>query len=240
MAGLLIKGTFSRKAGKFPDLNSESLQSWLTNYSKEFAPYGTGILPSSWQPKKLPAEDLGKECASGVFQKWATNLLKCDTSPRKGWYLKQDLVQPWLDMDILLIHSNYPAQFRHLATRFGSNPNNRVVFLTAPEEAKAEPLRGVKIEIFRTHREVSPQIHSYLRTKEEAVLQGQAVVRSLNRLLREQFKPNLVIFHGGNGLGLFIKDILPHAALVGYFEWWFLPETTKFLVSNFEIDTQLK
>lgn len=94
LAGLLKKRTFSKKARKFPDLNSESLQSWLTNYSKEFAPYPTKILPSNWQPKELPAEDLGKECASRFFQKWGANLLKSDTTRRKGWCLKQELVQP--------------------------------------------------------------------------------------------------------------------------------------------------
>ena len=35
------------------------------------------------------------------------------------------------------------------------------------------------------------------------------------------FTPELIFFHGGNGLGLYIKPILPNATLIGYFEWYF-------------------
>ena len=31
----------------------------------------------------------------------------------------------------------------------------------------------------------------------------------------------VIISHGGNGLGLFIKDLVPDAIHIGYFEWYF-------------------
>ena len=47
-------------------------------------------------------------------------------------------------MDFLFIHGNYPAQFRHLAALLEQNPEHRVVFLTARQDAATEALPGVK------------------------------------------------------------------------------------------------
>ena len=33
-------------------------------------------------------------------------------------------------MNILFLHRNFPAQFRHLAPTLASDPNNKVVFIT--------------------------------------------------------------------------------------------------------------
>ena len=52
--------------------------------------------------------------------------------------------------------------------------------------------------------------------------------------------PRIIISHGGNGLGLFIKDLVPDAIHIGYFEWYFRPETTEYLVKNFNLDTRLR
>jgi glycosyltransferase involved in cell wall biosynthesis len=41
-------------------------------------------------------------------------------------------------------------------------------------------------------------------------------------------------------MGLFLKDLLPNALHVGYFEWYFQPETTRHLLAHFDLDAQLK
>jgi len=142
-------------------------------------------------------------------------------------------------MNILIIHGNYPAQFRHLCSGFGSNPNNRTVFLTESREAKEKPIPGIEIAVFEQHRQVNSTTHHYLQATESAVLQGQAVLRSIDKLIQKGFIPQVVIFHGGMGLGLFLKDLLPDAITIGYFEWWFTAETTRNLVQNFDLNMQL-
>ena len=142
-------------------------------------------------------------------------------------------------MDILFVHGNYPAQFRHLAERLGQAPGQRVVFLTAREDATNTPLPGVTIRTYRSHRQPHAGTHHYVRTTEDAVLQGQAVLRAVHDLLQEGFQPRLVISHAGTGLGLFLKDLLPQALHVGYFEWYFRPETAKYLLERFDLDAQL-
>ena len=122
---------------------------------------------------------------------------------------------------------------------FCTNEQHKPVFLTAREDAGKDKLQGLEIVQYEQHRETSKGIHHYLHATEEAVLQGQAVVRSIDKLIQKGFRPELIIFHGGMGLGLFLRDILPEAKLIGYFEWWFTPETTKYLVEKFDLNVQL-
>ena len=142
-------------------------------------------------------------------------------------------------MNILFIHGNYPAQFQSLARLTGADARHRVVFLTARADASSDPIPGVEIRKFQKARDPRPETHHYLHASEEAVLNGQAVLRALDQLLQESFRPDLVITHAGNGLGLFIKDLLPQAKLIGLFEWWFTAETSRWLFAEFPLDTQL-
>ena len=143
-------------------------------------------------------------------------------------------------MDFLFIHGNYPAQFRHLAALLTRDPGNRVVFLTARQDAVKEALPGLEIRTFQCHRKPNPGTHHYLYASEDAVLQGQAVLRELAQLLNGGLQPRVVISHAGMGLGLFVKDLLPQALHVGYFEWFFKPDTTCHLLEQFDLDAKLK
>lgn len=143
-------------------------------------------------------------------------------------------------MVIVFIHGNYPAQFRHLAAALGSRREHRVIFLTAREDAALHSIPGVEIRTFSLHRAPNPETHYYLAPTEEAVLKGQSVLRKLNELVEEGLTPRLVITHAGMGLGLFVKDLLPNTAHIGLFEWFFNPETSKWLLPRFGLNEQLQ
>jgi len=143
-------------------------------------------------------------------------------------------------MDFLFIHGNYPAQFRHLAALLGQNPEHRVVFLTARQDAAKDALPGVEVHTYACHRTPSAQTHHYLQASEEAVLQGQAALREVSSLVEGGLRPRVVMSHGGMGMGLFLKDLLPQALHVGYFEWYFQANTTRHLLAEFDLDAQLK
>ena len=76
-----------------------------------------------------------------------------------------------------------------------------------------ERFPGVEIRRIEQHRSVNPGTHHYLLETEEAILKGQAVLRALDKLVSEGCRPRLVVTHGGTGLGLFIKDLLPEACM---------------------------
>jgi glycosyltransferase involved in cell wall biosynthesis len=120
-------------------------------------------------------------------------------------------------MKILFLHPNFPAQFRHLAVALAQQ-GHQVVFGTRREEGE---LPGVKKVIYNPSRDVTKEIHHYVRTLEAAVLQGQAIYRLVDKLKEEQFKPDIVYGHSGWGPTLFIKDALPKAQLLCYFEWFY-------------------
>ncbi|NET61130.1 MAG: glycosyl transferase family 1, partial [Symploca sp. SIO2E6] len=68
-------------------------------------------------------------------------------------------------MQILFLHSNFPAQFRHLAVALAKDPNNRVVFGTMRREGS---LPGVTKALYSPNREATPQTHHYVRPLENA------------------------------------------------------------------------
>ena len=121
-------------------------------------------------------------------------------------------------MRILFLHSNFPAQFRHLAVALGKNPNNKVIFGTTRREGS---LPGVVKAMYGSSREVRPETHHYVRPLEKAVLQGQGVYRLAEELKQKGFIPDVVYGHSGWGPTLFIKDAFPKATLLCYFEWFY-------------------
>lgn len=121
-------------------------------------------------------------------------------------------------MRILFLHSNFPAQFRHLATKLASYPNNQVIFGTTRHDGS---IKGVGKAIYSPSREVRPETHHYVQPLEKAVLQGQAVYRIAEGLKKKGFIPDVVYGHSGWGPTLFIKDIFPKATLLCYFEWFY-------------------
>lgn len=93
-----------------------------------------------------------------------------------------------------------------------------MVFGTACQEGE---LPGVYKAIYKPAREVTPEIHPYVKPLEEAVLEGQAVCRMAQKLKAEGFVPDIVYGHSGWGPTLFMRDIFPTAKLLCYFEWFY-------------------
>ncbi|GAB4341221.1 MAG: glycosyltransferase family 4 protein [Cyanophyceae cyanobacterium] len=123
-------------------------------------------------------------------------------------------------MRILFLHPNFPAQFRHLATVLGRDPNNQVIFGTKNENPEWR-IQGVKKVLFKPSRDVNAGTHHYVRTLESAVLQGQAMYRVADGLRSSGFIPDVIYGHSGWGSTLFMKDVFPEATLLGYFEWFY-------------------
>jgi glycosyltransferase involved in cell wall biosynthesis len=121
-------------------------------------------------------------------------------------------------MKILFLHSNFPAQFRHTAAALAHDPACQVVFGTTRREGR---MPGVQKAIYTQLRKPRKETHHYLRSLEDAVLQGQAVYRLLDKLKADGFIPDIVYGHSGWGPTLFIKDIYPKAKLLCYFEWFY-------------------
>ena len=142
-------------------------------------------------------------------------------------------------MNLLFIHGNFPGQFLDLAPFLARHVADRTVFLTESDNPQGIDLAGVEFVQFVPHRQPAEGVHAYLRPSEEAVLRGQAVLRALLNLSEQGFTPDVAVVHGGEGFGLYLKTLLPKLRLISYMEWYFRPETSKYLYSNFDINDSL-
>jgi len=124
-------------------------------------------------------------------------------------------------MQILFLHNNFPAQFGNLGL-YLKNQGWDVWYGT---QRKKSALAGLKVFNYAPHRTVSEKTHPYVTNFENAVLNGQAVAREALKLKTKGLAPDVVVAHSGWGPGLFAKDIWPQAKFVGYFEWFYWPNS---------------
>ncbi|XZF63755.1 MAG: glycosyltransferase family 4 protein [Gloeotrichia echinulata DVL01] len=121
-------------------------------------------------------------------------------------------------MRVLFLHSNFPAQYRHVALTLAQNPKNQVVFGTKNREVN---LPGINKAIFEPSRDAHPTTHHYVKPLENAVLHGQAVYKLSEQLKAKGFVPDVICGHSGWGPTLFVKDAFPNTPLICYFEWFY-------------------
>jgi len=67
------------------------LPPWLPNTSTGFGCFASEVMPASWRPRP-PAPELEQERLNNRFQSWDHDLLKRDDARRRGWWMKQGLV----------------------------------------------------------------------------------------------------------------------------------------------------
>ena len=113
-------------------------------------------------------------------------------------------------MKILFIHGNFPAQFKNLAGDLGSQEAHDVRYLTARKDPESFPMHGVQVvkydeEEIETRSNQHNSVHS---TITEQTRRGELIQAQVLRMIKSGFTPDLIFFHGGNGIGLFLKSIL--------------------------------
>lgn len=123
-------------------------------------------------------------------------------------------------MNILFLHRNFSAQFRHIAVELAKDPNNKVVFITNNDKLQ---IRGITKVVYKLKREVPKNCHRYLRFYEESIIHGQATAEAAFAVKSQGFKPDVIYGHTW-GNTMFMKDIFPDVPLLCYFEWFYNPE----------------
>lgn len=122
-------------------------------------------------------------------------------------------------MRILLIHQNFPGQFKSLAPALAAR-GDEVVALTL-RKVEATVWKGVRIVPYTVHGSSTPGIHPWLVDFETKTLRGEACFKAALRLRAEGFVPDVILAHPGWGESLFLKEVWPAAKLAIYGEFYY-------------------
>lgn len=121
-------------------------------------------------------------------------------------------------MRILLVHQNFPGQFKHLAPALATK--HEVVAFTMQKDMPAE-WQGVRLISYQAARGSTPNVHPWVSDFETKVIRGEAAFNTAMKLRDSGFNPDLIIAHPAWGESLFLKDVWPDAKLAVYCEFYY-------------------
>lgn len=122
-------------------------------------------------------------------------------------------------MNILIVHQNFPGQFRHLAPALVAQ-GHKIVALSIEQNVPVA-WQGIDCRFYRPARGSSSEFHPWLLDFESKVIRGEAAYHAAWLLKKEGFSPDVIIGHPGWGECLFLKDIWPNAKLGIYCEFFY-------------------
>jgi len=120
-------------------------------------------------------------------------------------------------MNILIIHQNFPAQYRRLVPALLASGHQ----LRALSQRKAKSILGVRNYSYPIHSSNLPNQHEWLTNTESALLRAQAVATVCEYWRKTGYSPDVILVHTGWGESLFLKDIWPNSTIIGYFEYFY-------------------
>ena len=121
------------------------------------------------------------------------------------------------------MHQNFPGQFLHLLRHLTrqnmhTGGDNEIVFISEPNQ---NVIPGVRRVSYRMTRGAGAETFQAVQEFEAAALRAELVAQTARTLRQLGFEPDIIIGHHGWGELLNIRDVFPHAALLGYLEFYY-------------------
>lgn len=120
-------------------------------------------------------------------------------------------------MKILLVHQNFPGQFKHIYPILAADSANEVVVFTMNEFTAT----GIKVVKYQAGRGNAPQTHPWLADIETKTIRGEAAFKAALAIKEQGFYPDIIIGHPGWGECLFLKDVWPASKTLLYAEFYY-------------------
>lgn len=127
-------------------------------------------------------------------------------------------------LNILLIHQNFPGQFKHLGPALAAR-GDRVVALT-PRDLKTQNWHGVEIHPYSYKRSSTKGIMPMIQSMETKLIRGESCHDEAIKLRDSGFNPDVIVAHHGWGEAVFLKDVWPNARMGLYCEFYHLNHPT--------------
>ncbi|MEO1206530.1 MAG: glycosyltransferase [Pseudomonadota bacterium] len=124
-------------------------------------------------------------------------------------------------MRILLIHQNYPGQYREIVPRLAADGSHDIHFLTQ-RKTFPDP-HGHSVHRYEP-TELPADSHPFTAWYQRCIANGLGAAKAAANLKKKGFKPDVIVGHAGWGELIFIKEVWPDTPLIGYFEYFFIPK----------------
>jgi len=125
-------------------------------------------------------------------------------------------------MNILLIHQNFPGQYRQFLDWLIATGKHNIVFLT---QRKGVPeINGAKVIRYEPDHKPADDAYALSSYFESCSAAGYKVAILCRQLEADGFKPDVAIGHCGWGEMLFLKDVWPDLPVMSLFEYFFTAE----------------
>ena len=121
-------------------------------------------------------------------------------------------------MKILFVHTNFPAQYRHLANRLRREPG---VQMAAIGSVTARPVEGVRLVRYPGFDGDVSLTHPFARRFDLECRRAEQVLYALSSLNAGGFVPDVIMGHPGWGECLPVRTIFPKAKLFVYCEFYY-------------------
>lgn len=119
-------------------------------------------------------------------------------------------------MNILILHQNFPGQFRHIA-QYLTAAGHKVLGIGAQHAPGIKDIQLIRYDI----KNAPPPTHRFLGTVTNGAVYGEVVGKVILEIKKQGFIPQIILSHPGWGEALYVKDVCPEARLVSLFEFYY-------------------
>ncbi|WP_339156776.1 glycosyltransferase family 4 protein [Bradyrhizobium sp. 2S1] len=121
-------------------------------------------------------------------------------------------------MNVLFVHNNFPAQYRHIARALADQPGNRIVAVGSSTAVTSPDIRLIK---YSTTKADAAAVHPFARRFDTEARRAEEVLYALSSLSGQGFVPDLIFAHPGWGETLPLRTMFPRARIILYCEFYY-------------------
>jgi glycosyltransferase involved in cell wall biosynthesis len=121
-------------------------------------------------------------------------------------------------MNILFVHTNFPAQFRHVAQALARDSETKVVGVGS---SSAQGVPGVRVVKYQLNGVNVAATHPFARRFDLECHRAEQVLYGLTSLLSSGFVADVVVAHPGWGETLPLRTLFPKARIILYCEFYY-------------------
>lgn len=121
-------------------------------------------------------------------------------------------------MNVLFVHNNFPAQYRHLAARLATDASNCIAAIGS---SSAQDVSNVILIRYELGRQDLSRTHPFARRFDLECRRAEQVLYAANDLSARGFQPDVIMVHSGWGENLPLRSVFPKARIAIYCEFYY-------------------